>query len=59
MKTETFVVTKITADDGKILTNGDVYGKVIVLGFGDSLDNYHEISTEEYEKLLEADAEVM
>lgn len=59
MKTATFTVTEITADDGKMLTNGKVYGKVLILGYGDSVDNYHEISVEEYEKLLETDEEVI
>ena len=54
VKTETFTATKITADEGKILTNGEIYGKVIFLGYGDSADNYREIPIEEYEELQKA-----
>lgn len=46
MKTENYIMLK--ADEGKVLTNGEVYGKVIVLGNGDKPENYHEISDEEY-----------
>lgn len=46
MKTENYIMLK--ADEGKVLTNGEVYGKVIVLGNGDSADNYYEVTDEEY-----------
>ena len=38
----------LKADEGKVLTNGEVYGKVIVLGNGDKAENYREITDEEY-----------
>lgn len=50
MKTETYIM--ITADEGKILTDGEIYGKVIALGRGDKAENYHEITEEEYNKIL-------
>lgn len=43
---------KIYAKDGYMLTNGNVYGKVIDLGSKDSADNYHEISEVEYQQYL-------
>ena len=50
----------ITADEGKILTNGEIYGKTIFLGSGDSAGNYHEITQGEYENILAAkEAETM
>ena len=49
MKTESYIMLK--ADEGKVLTNGEVYGKVIVLGKGDKAENYHEITDEEYWEL--------
>lgn len=52
MKQNTYVM--LTADDGMILTNGKVYGKIIVLGNGDSAENYHEISDEEFRAVEEA-----
>ena len=52
MKQNTYVM--LTAGDGMILTNGKVYGKIIVLGNGDSAENYHEISDEEFRAVEEA-----
>jgi hypothetical protein len=40
-----------------MLTNGDVYALEVDLGKWDSADNWHEITLEEYEKLLERRAE--
>ena len=45
---------KIYASEGMRLTNGVIFGKVIDLGAGDSPNNYHEITDEEYNKLMEA-----
>lgn len=40
-------------DDGKILTNGETFGfKNVELSENDSKDNWYEITTEEYEKLI-------
>lgn len=50
MKQETYIM--LTADEGKILTDGKVYGRVIALGNGDSPERYHEITVEEYENIL-------
>ena len=50
MKKETYIM--LTADEGNVLTNGFVYGRVIALGNGDSSENYHEITAEEYERIL-------
>ena len=50
MKTENYIMIK--ADDGKVLTNGVVYGKTILLGNGDNVENYHEISDKEYAELM-------
>lgn len=33
----------LKAEDGKFLTNGKTYGKVVYLGTNDSADNWHEI----------------
>lgn len=40
-------VTVLKADEGKTLTNGDTFGKVVYLGKNDSVDNWHEIPDEE------------
>ena len=42
---------KLTASDGMVLTNGEVYGKEAYLGCNDSPENWHEITDEEYEKI--------
>ena len=55
MKQETYIM--LTADEGKILTDGKVYGRVIALGNGDSPERYHEITVGEYEAFLAAQGE--
>lgn len=50
MQTQTYIM--LTADEGKILTNGILYGRVIALGNGDSPDNYREITQTEYQTIL-------
>lgn len=50
MKQENYIM--LTADEGKILTDGEVYGKIIALGKGDSPERYHEIAVGEYENIL-------
>ena len=42
----------IRADEGKWLTDGENYGKTISLGDGVSVDNYYEITNEEYETII-------
>ena len=40
------------ADEGMMLTNGETYGKQVTLAVGSSGDNWHEITVEEYEKIV-------
>ena len=42
----------IYADEGKILTNGEVYGKHIFLAEGVSETDFHEITEAEYETIV-------
>lgn len=46
--------TKVTlyADDGKVLTNGEIYGKQINLAEGLSSDGFYEITEAEYEEIM-------
>lgn len=45
----------LKADEGKVLTNGEAYSSVggeIYLGVNDSVDNWHEITEEEYNTIM-------
>lgn len=37
----------LKANEGKLLTNGQTFGKVVYLGKNDSADNWHEVSETE------------
>lgn len=48
----------IYADEGKILTNGEIYGRQIYLAEGVSETDFYEITEEEYQaKMSELEAE--
>ena len=47
----TIELKKLTASDGMVLTNGEVYGKEIYLGCNDSAENWREIADKEYERI--------
>ena len=53
MKKETITRVKLIASDGKMLTNGDVYGKEVFLASTDDSENWHEITDAEYAAILE------
>ncbi len=42
----------LIANDGMVLTNGEIYGKEIYLADGMSADMFHEITQAEYEELM-------
>ena len=44
--------TVIYADEGKILTNGEIYGKQIFLADGVSEYDFYEITESEYEEIM-------
>lgn len=46
-------IIKLTANSGYVLTNGEIYGKEIYLGKYDKAENYHEITEQEYNAILE------
>lgn len=42
----------LIADEGKMLTDGENYGSTIDLGTGRNVNEFDEISIEEYEKIM-------
>ena len=54
MKKETIKQIILTADDGMYLTNGETYGKTVVLPESADQSVWYEISEQEYNKLQEA-----
>jgi hypothetical protein len=42
----------IEADEGMMLTDGNIYASSVRLGDWDSADNWHEVTKEEYEKKM-------
>ena len=57
MQTETINTTVLIADDGKILTDGVVYGRTIYLAKNRSPEEFHEITEAEYEEIREEEIE--
>lgn len=51
MKQETITRIKLTASDGKVLTNGTDYGREIYLADTENSANWYEITEEEYEEI--------
>ena len=59
METTRIELIKITATEGKVLTNGEAYSKEIYLGINDSIDNWQEITEAEYEEILKRQRETI
>ena len=51
MKMTTIELRKITASEGMVLTNGEVYSKEVYLGCNDSPDNWYEITEDKWAAL--------
>jgi len=43
----------LKADDGKILTNGKIYGTKIILSVSEESKSFHEITVDEYNKIAQ------
>lgn len=49
--------TVLHADEGMVLTDGETYGRTIMLGEGRSAEEFHEITKAAYEEILSKQAE--
>ena len=47
----------LTAEEGKLLTNGEAFGKTVRIGRCGNASNWHEITEAEYEKILKEQEE--
>ena len=53
MEKTTIEITKITPSEGMVLTNGETFSLDFVhVGKNDSVENWHEITIEEYERIM-------
>ena len=55
MEIKTIELKEVKAEEGKVLTNGETFSSVggsIFLGVNDSIDNWHEITEEEYAEIV-------
>ncbi len=43
--------TVLYAEDGYVLTDGEIYGTVIYLADGETEDDFHEITAAEFEEI--------
>lgn len=55
MKTETIKQIILTADDGMYLTNGETYGKTVVLPESANTNDWYEITDIEYNRIMESE----
>ena len=51
MQTETINTTILIADEGKVLKDGEIYGRTIYLAKNRSPEEFHEITEAEYEEI--------
>lgn len=57
MTKETITRIKLTAGEGMILTDGEIYGKELFLAVGADEDKYYEITEEEYNEMFKETTE--
>ena len=52
MENENLTLKKLVASDGRILTDGENYGRVVYLACGENGEKWYEITDEEYESKM-------
>lgn len=57
MTKETITQTILKAEDGKYLTNGNTYGKTVVLPEGADVNEWYEITEDEYNEKVNTEPE--
>ena len=55
MTKETIKQIILTADEGMYLTNGETYGKTVILPESASVDDWYEITEAEYTEIQESE----
>ena len=58
MTSKTIKQIILTADEGMLLTDGETYGKTVVLPETANVDGWHEISEEEYTEIKKEKEEI-
>ena len=54
---EQIIINKLVPKDSMILTDGKIFGKTIFIGNDRHTDEFYEITTEEYEKIMKEQAQ--
>ena len=57
VKINTITQTILTAEEGHYLTNGETYGKTVVLPSAENAENWHEITEETYNAIVKKQEE--
>lgn len=57
MKINTITQTILTAEEGHYLTDGEAYGKTVILPSADYAENWHEITEETYNAIVKKQEE--
>ncbi len=52
MKMKTITQTILVAEEGHYLTDGETYGKTVVLPRAEDAENWHEITQQAYDEIV-------